>query len=68
MVARNLSDEIIKEKTGKTSNTWYKILDKLGETNHTKIAKFLKDVHKVNPWWAQILTNRYEWFRGLRNN
>ena len=67
MIARNLSDETIKSKTGKSSNEWYKILDKLGEKNHTKIAKYLREEYKVNPWWSQILTNRYEWARGLRN-
>ncbi len=68
MIARNLSDEIIKNKTGKSSDEWNKILDKLGEKNHTKIAKFLRGEYKVSPWWAQILTNRYEWLRGLRTS
>ena len=67
MIARNLSDETIKNKTGKNSGECYKILDEFGSKNHTEDAKFLRERHKVNPWWVQILTNRYEWARGLRN-
>ncbi|MEK7534239.1 MAG: hypothetical protein AAB600_02770 [Patescibacteria group bacterium] len=48
---------------------WYFILDayKEGNKDHTLMAKYLRDKFKVNPWWAQIITNRYEWNRGLRN-
>ncbi len=68
MVARNLSDTTIKNKTGKVSQEWYKILDQFSVKNHTQMAKYLREVYKVNSWWAQILTNRYEWERGLRNS
>jgi len=65
--ARSINDETVKSKTGKNSSEWYKIIDKFGSINHTQIAKFLREEYKLNPWWAQIITNRYEWDRGLRN-
>lgn len=66
VVARNLADETIKSKARKISREWYKIIDKFGSKNHTEIARFLRDKHQVNPWWAQVITNRYEWERELR--
>lgn len=67
VVARKLSDQTVKIKTGKSSSEWYRIIDQFGSKNHTEIARFLRDKHHVSPWWAQIITNRYEWKRGLRN-
>lgn len=66
-VARNINDETVKSKTGKYSSNWYKIIDELKTKNHTQIARFLREEYKLNPWWAQIVTNRYEWDRGLRD-
>jgi len=69
MRASKLKDATIKNKTGKSSNQWYSILDayKKGNKNHTLMARYLRDKFKANPWWAQIITNRYEWSRDLRN-
>jgi len=66
VIARNLSDKTVKNKTGKTSEHWYKILNdyKVDGKNHTLMAKHLREKHKVSPWWAQIITNRYEWKNG----
>lgn len=64
-LARNISDRTVQSKTGKYSSDWYKIIDTFGSKNHTEIARFLRTQHNVNPWWAQIITNRYEWERGL---
>lgn len=68
MIARKLKDATIKNKTGKSSEEWYSILDayKDGDKNHTLMAKLLREKFNLNPWWAQIITNRYEWSRGLR--
>lgn len=68
MIARELKEETIKSKTGRSSAQWYSILDNYREGNkdHTLMAKYLREKFKVNPWWAQIITNRYEWKRGLR--
>lgn len=68
MIARNLSDSTVKVKTGKVSQEWYEILDSFGSKNHTQMAKYLREVYKVSHWWSQIITNRYEWERGLRNS
>jgi len=33
---------------------------------HTQAAKYLRDKHGLSDWWAQAVTIRYEWERGLR--
>lgn len=66
-VARNISVEAVLRKTGKASADWYQTIDKFGTTNHTEVAKILRDQYNLNPWWAQIVTNRWEWERGLRD-
>jgi hypothetical protein len=65
---RSISDKTVIKKTGKSSSEWYRILDSWGaqKQNHTAIARYLRDEQGVSPWWAQSLTNRYEWERGLR--
>ena len=68
MVARMLSEKTIKVKTGKFSQEWNKILDYFNNPDHTLMVEHLREKYKVNPWWAQIITNRYEWERGLRNS
>jgi hypothetical protein len=65
--ARSINDETVKSKTSKYSSEWYQIIDKFGTVNHTQIAKLLREEYHLSPWWAQIVTNRYEWERGLRN-
>jgi len=64
---REITDQTVLEKTGKKSNEWYELLDKWGAQyqTHTKIAKHLYELYELSPWWAQIVTNRYEWSRGL---
>jgi len=68
VLAREISAQTIKRKTGKSSLEWYTIIDQFSTINHTQIAKRLREEYKISPWWAQILTNRYEWERGLRNS
>jgi hypothetical protein len=64
-----ISDEAVKAKTGKSWNQWFKILDRMDvKTNgHRFAAMNLFHTHKLNPWWSQAVTIRYEWERGLRN-
>jgi len=64
------SEEVVKEKTGKSSEDWYMLIDaaegkKIG---HTAIAKLLKNEYGLSGWWAQAITNRYEHERGLRQD
>jgi hypothetical protein len=56
------------EATGKRSADWYRILDGWGGATkgHTAMAKYLRDEQGVDPWWAQTVTVRYEYERGLR--
>ncbi len=65
---RIISDESVREKTGKSWREWLVILDEWGtkEKGHTLTAKYLQEHHKLSPWWAQAVTIRYELERGLR--
>jgi hypothetical protein len=65
---RRISDESVKSKTGKGWVDWFAILDAWGERDegHTATAKHLQETHGADPWWAQAVTIRYEWERGLR--
>ena len=63
-----ISDEKVKEKTGKSWKQWFKILDGLDvQTNGHRFASMtMFNKYKLNPWWSQAVTIRYEWERGLR--
>jgi hypothetical protein len=63
-----ISDEKVKEKTGKSWKQWFKILDGLDiATNGHRFASMtLYRKHNLSPWWCQAVTIRYEWERGLR--
>ncbi len=65
---RRISDEAVREKTDKGWQEWFAILDKwsMKEQGHTKTAKYLQERYGLSPWWAQAVTIRYEWERGLR--
>jgi hypothetical protein len=65
---RSFSDEAIRKGTGKSQAEWNAILDEFGakERGHAKTAAHLRDHYKVRPWWAQALTARYEWDRGIK--
>lgn len=65
---RGFSDDVIKEKTGKSSAEWYAILDAWGaaEKGHTQTAKYLRQEYHLSDWWAQAVTIRHEYERGLR--
>ena len=65
---RKISDESVRSRTGKGRDEWLRTLDEWGmeEKGHTLTARHLSDDLDVNPWWAQAITIRYEWERGLR--
>ena len=65
---RGFSDEIVKERTGKSWKQWFAILDQWGAKGkgHPAIARYLNERHDVTSWWCQSITVRYEWERGLR--
>ncbi|MCF7801895.1 MAG: SRPBCC domain-containing protein [Candidatus Marinimicrobia bacterium] len=61
------SDTVI-EKTGKSLEEWFAILDRWGATTkgHPATAKYLASEWGVNAWWSQNITVEYEKARGLR--
>jgi hypothetical protein len=65
---QEISDKKVKEKTGKTWKQWFKILDGLDiETNgHVFASMTMFNKYKLNPWWSQAVTIRYEWECRLR--
>lgn len=67
-VAQRLSDDAVKERTGKIWADWFKILDKAGAKKwpHKEIAAYLFEKHKVGGWWSQMVAVGYEHERGLR--
>ena len=65
---RGISEQSVREKTGKGWDEWYAILDgwDAAEKGHTATARYLREEHNVRPWWAQAVTVRYEWERGIK--
>jgi hypothetical protein len=63
-----VGDAVLKERTGKTWDEWFPILDKAGASkmNHTRILTFLMEKFKVPGWWSQMVAVGYEHSRGLR--
>jgi len=65
---RRLSEDSVRQRTGKGWADWFTILDEWGaaEHGHTASARHLHDAYGISPWWAQAVTVRYENERGLR--
>lgn len=63
-----ISDDAVKEKTGKPWSEWFAILDTAGAQamTHKQIVAFLVEKYAVGPWWQQMITVTYEQARGLR--
>jgi hypothetical protein len=63
-----MSDEIVREKTGRTWKGWVDVLDAAGaqEMAHRDIAALLNKQFEVIPWWCQMVTVGYERIKGLR--
>jgi Domain of unknown function (DUF4287) len=66
--AKRMSDNAVKERTGKTWEQWFRILDKAGakKLRHQEICAYLSETHKVGAWWTQMIAVPYEHERGLR--
>lgn len=65
---RQIGDEALKAKTGKTWEQWSSILDKAGAgtMDHTQTARWLSEKKKIPGWWCQMIAVGYEQMRGLR--
>jgi hypothetical protein len=67
-ILQKIGDDAVRAKTDRVWKDWFKILDKFDvkKKGHTQAAKPLRDKHGLDDWWAQGVTIRYEWERGLR--
>ena len=57
----NVTDEQVKEKTGKPLAAWMKILDgfNAAKKKSNDVVAHLQDEHGVPRYWARTLTTRY---------
>lgn len=67
----NISNEAVKEATGKTWEEWFSLLDAEGAENmsHKEIAALLLDreyLPNTAGWWAHSVTVGYEYAKGRR--
>jgi uncharacterized protein YndB with AHSA1/START domain len=62
------SEASVRERTGRGWDEWFALLDAWGaaDRRHPAIAKWLMAEHRVDNWWSQSITVRYEQERGLR--
>lgn len=62
------SDEALRGATGLDWAGWFAALDAWGATakRHPDIARWLREVHGVDGWWAQSITVGYERARRIR--
>lgn len=67
---QGISDETVIAKTGKATEEWNTILDgwDAPSKGHPAIARYLEQEHGLSGWWAQTVTVRYEYARGLRKD
>ncbi|MEV8015520.1 hypothetical protein AB0O76_04015 [Streptomyces sp. NPDC086554] len=67
-ITEKLSDESLREATGKGWEEWFGLLDAWGgmSRNHTEIARHVREDHGVDGWYAQSVAVGYEQERGLR--
>lgn len=65
---KRMSDEAVKERTGKVWAEWFRILDKAGakKWTHKEITGYLAKTEKAGPWWNQMIAVDYEHERGIR--
>src|ERR1700743_3187694 len=64
----SISEEKVKEATGRGWMGWFVILNLMGATSipHKEVAKRLKEQHGAPSWWAQMIAVEYERARGGR--
>lgn len=65
---RRISEDSVRRRTGRGWADWLTILDDWGaaDRGHMASARHLCDAYGISPWWAQAVTVRYEYERGLR--
>ena len=63
-----VADEAMVRGTGRPWADWFELLDgwSATERRHPEIARWLREEHGVDGWWAQSITVGYERARGMR--
>ncbi len=66
-----ITDKLVAEKTGKTIEAWFTILDKKGakKMTHVDIFGLISNTEGLKPlgeWNHNLLATTYEWNRGLK--
>src|SRR4051812_42903957 len=66
-----ISDKLVVEKTGKTMESWFTLLDKQGAKSmkHIEIfnlANSRKELQSLGQWNLNLFTTSYEWNRGIK--
>lgn len=63
-----LSDESVKNATGRTWAMWVALLDKADakEISHPALTKHIRATYDTPSWWTQMVAVGYERIRGLR--
>ena len=67
-MAKPISDEAVRAKTGKVWREWFAVLDAEGAASmdHMTIARHLSQEHALSGWWSQMVAVAYERARGRR--
>jgi hypothetical protein len=65
---KDIKEEVIIKRTGRNFDEWMRILERFNvrKNGHQAAAKYLMAVHRVNPWWSQVIVVRYEYENKLR--
>ncbi len=66
-----ITDKLVVEKTNRTLEEWYTVLDEKGATKmkHNKIFELVSNTPKLkslNQWNQNLLATSYEWSRGIK--
>lgn len=63
-----VSEEAVRERTGRGWDEWFTVLDAWGGVGraHGDIARWLVEEQEIDNWWAQSVTVEYERARGMR--
>ena len=66
-----ISDKLVVEKTGKTIDAWFKLIDQQGarQMKHIEIFDLISNTEGLKPlgqWNYNLLATTYEWDRGLK--
>ena len=63
-----LSDDAVRAGTGRGWDEWRELLDawSSNDADHTAIATYVREHHRVDGWWAQTVTVGYERITGRR--